>query len=701
MKDVKDVEGSDCRFGRIKLSNSRWETAIFGDRLQSVMTATRRRDPIRVLLVEPNETFAEELKKLITAAPRGGFEVTRVCVDASCAAEVIERDGADLVLADLAPDGERAFHALRNEMAVGAYIPFLVLHDREDEALAAKAMQAGAQDYLVRAQLTPDLLARSMRWALERLKSERELAEERDLLHALLDYLPDKIYFKDAQSRFIRVSRSVAKWFKVRNPDEVVGKTDFEYYTPEHAEETFADEQKVLRSGKPIVGKVTPRVLPDGRTVWSSTTKLPLRDRHGRVVGTFGVTRDLTGLKQLELALAAERTLLRSVIDNLPDPIFAKDANGKYLLSNEEHARRLGAATADAVVGKKSQDFLKRESVGTLRKAVIAVFRSGAAQLISEERIDLPRGGTRWMMMSRVPVRDADGKLSSLVCIGRDITEKKQAEQQLIDANANLSKALDDLRRSHEQMRGLQLMLIEAEKMKSVGRLAAGVAHEVKNPLAILSMGIEFLGKRCGDDETASGVVRELAEAVKRADSVIKGLLDFSAPQQLALEPHDLNGIVRRALALVHGEMDGERHRIELHLGEIPPVELDRIKVIQVLVNLFTNALHAMPDGGTLTVTTRCEQVTGVGSNIAGAKSEVFRAGDRVVVTEVADTGCGIPPENLSRIFEPFFTTKPTGQGTGLGMTVVKSIVDLHGGTIETRNGKHGGTVVVIAFKAQ
>jgi signal transduction histidine kinase len=252
----------------------------------------------------------------------------------------------------------------------------------------------------------------------------------------------------------------------------------------------------------------------------------------------------------------------------------------------------------------------------------------------------------------------------------------------------------------HDQMRGLQLQLIEAEKAKSIARLAAGVAHEVKNPLAIISMGIEFLSARFGADETATKVLHELGDAVQRADSVIKGLLDFSVPKQLTLSPNNINGIIRSALVLVRGEMKPGLHKITLALGEVPPVSLDPGKISQIFVNIFTNALHAMEHGGTLAVETRTGQVMGVGSNIGGQRSEVFQAGDRVVIVEVRDDGPGISPENIARIFDPFFTTKPTGKGTGLGMTVVKSIIDLHGGTIAIGNRPEGGTLVRMTFKS-
>jgi len=329
----------------------------------------------------------------------------------------------------------------------------------------------------------------------------------------------------------------------------------------------------------------------------------------------------------------------------------------------------------------------------------MAVLREGKPWFNHEEQTS-STGEATWLITSKVPLRDEHGTITGLVCINRDITERKKAQDDLIAPNARLEAAIASVKEAHQELHAVQLQLIEAEKLKSIGRLAAGVAHEVKNPLAIISMGVEFLGGKYSGDETTAAVLKELADAVQRADNVIKGLLDFSAPRQLALATNDLNAIIRSALLLVRGEMR-ENHRLEIELGDIPPIDIDRGKVSQVFVNLFTNALQAMPDGGTLTVRTRVEQVVGVGANIGGESSEVFQAGDRVVIAEVADTGPGIPPEVLPRIFEPFFTTKPTGKGTGLGMSVVRSIMNLQRATIVMSNRPTGGALATLTFKIQ
>ena len=190
--------------------------------------------------------------------------------------------------------------------------------------------------------------------------------------------------------------------------------------------------------------------------------------------------------------------------------------------------------------------------------------------------------------------------------------------------------------------------------------------------------------------------------AVRQADSVIKGLLDFSAPEKLELAPEDVNLILEQALSLMTHELT-KRHIAVVRTLEssLPRVRLDRTKIEQVFVNLFLNASQAMSEAGTLTVRTSMKRLKIPGQRRGRRQSDLFRLGGTVVMIEVEDTGSGIPVEKLPKIFDPFFTTKPTGQGTGLGLTVTRKIIELHGGTIEIKNRSEGGVRAALTFNAE
>ena len=258
-----------------------------------------------------------------------------------------------------------------------------------------------------------------------------------------------------------------------------------------------------------------------------------------------------------------------------------------------------------------------------------------------------------------------------------------------------------ELIKAQEALKAAQAQLIEAEKLLSVGRLAAGAAHEVRNPLAILEMGMSYLaGQPLSED--GKMVIKEMQEAVLRANAVITGLMNMASPHQLGMIKTTLHQPIENALQALRNDLS--RARVEVvrrFFPDLPESEIDVAKIEQVFVNVITNALHAMPDGGTLTVATGVRQLAGSEAALdEGDRSGIrFRKGERVVFAEVSDTGGGIAPENLGKLFEPFFSTKPTGQGMGLGLTVVKKIMDLHHGRIEVRNREAGGAIVTLVFK--
>jgi len=254
---------------------------------------------------------------------------------------------------------------------------------------------------------------------------------------------------------------------------------------------------------------------------------------------------------------------------------------------------------------------------------------------------------------------------------------------------------------THEELKAAQLTLIQHAKLESVGRLAAGVAHEVKNPLAVIQLGVDYLTTTVQGDAGIKETIRDMEDAVKRADTVIKGLLNFSRSEQLTLAPGDVNAILEEALLLVKHELAKNNITVEKDLErKLPSVELDRNKIQQVFINLFMNAIQAMgSEGGTLVIRTRRQRLTETPPHQGVGASSGFRAGEEVVVVDVEDTGTGIPEDKLDKLFDPFFSTKPVGSGTGLGLSVSRKIIELHGAAIRISNRKSKGAAAQILFR--
>ncbi len=249
------------------------------------------------------------------------------------------------------------------------------------------------------------------------------------------------------------------------------------------------------------------------------------------------------------------------------------------------------------------------------------------------------------------------------------------------------------VRKRTDALQQAQRNLIRAAKMESVGRLAAGVAHEVKNPLAIIRMGVEFLAADPNRDPSERDVLADMEDAVERADQVIRGLLDYSRYSKLNLTPGDLDQVIRHGLRLVEHEIRKHRIKVVTELELKEPVAFDANRMQQVFINLFMNSIQAMPDGGTLTITSGAIRL----SEAEAGLSDRFQPGRRAIRITVRDTGPGISPEDEGKIFDPFYTTKEIGQGTGLGLAESRNIVELHNGTLHLKNcPDHGACAVII-----
>jgi len=399
-----------------------------------------------------------------------------------------------------------------------------------------------------------------------------------DLLSFLLEHIPDRIYFKDRESRFLRISHAMAEFFSLKDPAEAIGRTDFDFFTREHAQPAFDDEQRIIASGTPLIGKVEKETLPDGRVGWCITTKMPLRDQHGAIVGTCGISKDFTVQKNLEDSLERSNALLAA----------------------------------------------------------------------------------------------------------------KQTE---------LQHTLDELRKTHEQLKAAQRQLIDAEKIQSLGRLAFGVAHEVRNPLNILNMAVEFLGGQAAitADPTTNAIVATMKDAVARADAVVTELMDASGAAELTRELHQIEPVIRSAVARYEERLTRAGIALEMDVPPgLPDLSIDPKRIEETLSGILQNAFDAMPTGGRLTIRASEQRVQDAESDVGSRSARKLRAGDRIVRIEIADTGAGIPKERIDDIFDPFFTTKATGEGVGLGLTVCRKIVELHGGRITVASKESEGACISI-----
>lgn len=274
----------------------------------------------------------------------------------------------------------------------------------------------------------------------------------------------------------------------------------------------------------------------------------------------------------------------------------------------------------------------------------------------------------------------------------------RRDRQELEELTEELKKAVAERTKELEELKSTQAMLLRSEKMATVGQLASGVAHEVKNPLQIIMQGINYLETQTDKGKKAE-VFGMIKQAVTRADKIIRGLLSFSRVS--ASEPRhcEVNNIIETSLQLTEKQLTlGNIKTTRDFTAGLPLVLIDGNQMQQVFINIFLNSLQAMPNGGELTIRTYAKQPEELGDIISTTARDLFRRNQMVLVCEVEDTGTGIPEDKLGKVFEPFFTTRAPEEGVGLGLTVTRSIVEGHRGLIKIESEKGKGTKVVIVL---
>lgn len=486
----------------------------------------------------------------------------------------------------------------------------------------------------------------------QRKRIEEELAYERDLLRALLDYIPDRIYFKDVNCCFMRCSKSMARRLGLDDPREVVGKTDFDFHLPEQAQEFYNDEQRILVSGQPLINKLEKQVDVDGKEIWASVTKVPIYTQAGTIAGLVGLSRDITQLKQTEQALRQAEEKYRAIYENSVEGIFQTTRDGRFLSANPALARLYGYNSPEEVVAALT-DIEHQLYVDPTRRDEFSRLMIEHGEVSGfESQVYRKDKSVIWISESARTAKDAAGNFLYYEGIVEDITLRKLAELE------------------REKAREAAL-----ESARTKAQFLANMSHEIRTPMNAITGMTGLLA-----DTRLTKEQREYVETITNSTgtllSVINDILDFSKIEagKLTLEviDFDLREAVESSVEML-AERAHKKH-IELACWIEPDVSGrlrgDPIRLRQILVNLASNAVKFTEKGEVLVHVTRLEDDA-----------------DRIVVRfEVKDTGIGITPQAMARIFQEFTqadgsTTRKYG-GTGLGLTISKQLVSLMKGEI-------------------
>lgn len=305
--------------------------------------------PVQILLVEDNLADARLFEELLADA-KTPFYIDHVRRLSDAVAR-LEKGGIDMVMSDLSLPDSQGLETFEKLHAAAPQVPVIVLSGMDDETLAVETVERGAQDYLVKGRADTHLLVRSIRYALKRVAAERELAEERNLLRSVINNLLDSIYVKDVRGVYRLDNLAHMRSIGAERPEDVVGKTVFDFFPYDAAVHFQADDQSVIRTGKAIVNRQEAFANPNGQRHWLSTTKVPLRNNAGQIIGIVGIGRDITERKRAEEQLALYNEELREKNMQLEDDLDMASEVQQAFLPQQFPAFPRDVATAESAVG--------------------------------------------------------------------------------------------------------------------------------------------------------------------------------------------------------------------------------------------------------------------------------------------------------------------------------------------------------------
>lgn len=268
---------------------------------------------------------------------------------------------------------------------------------------------------------------------------QKELVFKNNLLSSLLYKTPDHIYFKDRESRFVQVSRALVEDLGVKNVSEVVGKTDFDFFAKSHAEQAYREEQDMIKTKKPVIGKIVEEIYLNGKTAWVSTTKVPWYDEKGNVIGVLGVSRNITKTKELEKKLKKrlaelgeevvfKSNLLSALLDNTPDHVYFKDKESHFIQASKSVVEKLRLKSVDELIGKTDFDYFTKEHAEQAFRDEQKIIETGKPIEGKIEKETYSDGRIAWVSTTKIPRYDEKGNIIGTLGISRDITQQKEVE---------------------------------------------------------------------------------------------------------------------------------------------------------------------------------------------------------------------------------------------------------------------------------
>jgi len=627
----------------------------------------------------------------------------------------------------------------------------------------------------------PSIATRSIRSALhkateeieERKSAEAALFNSEQMLRLVLDTIPQRVFWKDKNLKYLGCNKSLAEDCGYQKPEELIGLDDYATASAQTADLYRADDLEVMEKDIPKLRYEEPQIRPDGTQAWLMTSKVPMHDAEGRVIGVLGTYEDITDRKKAAKAVLESELKYHRLIDSMPDGYYRSTPDGKFLDINPAFARLLGYTQAElleidiphALYFKESErDMLVKNPEFKSETEIYRLRRKDGTEI--------------WLEDHARYARDHQGKVLYHEGICRDITERRRAEEALerqrllfenfadvilylrhsdgriMEANKAaetaygysrdelLTKSIYDfsVNETREEVRQqmdkacstgivsetihrrkdgtafpvevrsggltiggervlvsvirdlterkqLQEQLIQSQKLEGLGLLAGGVAHDYNNILNVIIGYADILGSKLKKDDPDKRRIELVMSAANRGAALTRQLLAFARKDVVSPRAMNMNSSIESIQKMLQRIIGENIKLVFFPEKDLWNVYIDPSQLDQIVMNLVTNSKDAIDGVGTITIKTFNMSTEGNSPE----KPVDLNPGEYAVLS-IADTGRGMQEEVLKRVFEPFFTTKPKGQGTGLGLSTVYGIVKQNNGAIDVASDPGVGT---------
>ena len=485
--------------------------------------------------------------------------------------------------------------------------------------------------------------------------------EQIALLTAVLNAIPVAIYIKDLDTRFVIANQPTLSMLNAATQDEILGKTDFDLMEEYAAQYHYERELELLRTGEALFDLETSWEDPHLGHRWVLTTKSPIRNTSGEIVGLIGVNREITRQKLTEQSLESQRNLLQTIIDHIQDKIYIKDRQSHFIGANAATVREQRLAALEDIVGTTDFDFMDAARAQMMLEEEQRIMASGQPMINQElfTPAEVTRHQDEWYLISKVPVLDEHGEVRGLVGVNRNITSRKLAERRRIELE------------------------LERERSNIMSEFIADSSNEFRTPLSVI-LTSTFLLERTESHENQQEFVAHIREQIDRLTNLIDSLqlmVRLDRETSLDLRPFDLDSFLKHAVD--NAQRTIQDKNLALCLEATPsasPAFADEEMLATALAAILNNAIRYTPDDGQITIRSHWQE--------------------KRLILAVEDTGVGMSDEIMSRAFNRFYRGDEahSSSGFGLGLPIARRIVELHRGKIEVESQIGAGSTVRITL---